>query len=69
VRNEFVVQVTGRVCQRPKGLENPSLPTGEIEVVAEDLVVLNEAKTPVFYINEDADVDEQLRSSGFGTAT
>jgi len=61
VRNEFVVQVTGRVCQRPKGLENPSLPTGEIEVVAEDLVVLNEAKTPVFYINEDADVDEQLR--------
>jgi len=61
VRNEFVVQVTGRVCQRPKGLENPTLPTGEIEVIAEDLVVLNEAKTPVFYINEDADVDEQLR--------
>jgi aspartyl-tRNA synthetase len=61
VRNEYVVQVDGVVRRRPAGLENPNLPTGEIEVVAERAEVLNEAKTPPFYINEDADVDEVLR--------
>ncbi len=61
LRNEFVVQVSGEVRQRPEGLENPSLPTGEIEVAAEDLVILNEAQTPVFYINEESEVDETLR--------
>jgi len=61
LRNEFVVQVTGEVRRRPEGLENASLPTGEIEVAAQALVILNEAKTPVFYINEESDVDETLR--------
>ncbi|MGC9361149.1 MAG: aspartate--tRNA ligase, partial [Anaerolineae bacterium] len=61
LRNEFVVQVSGEVKKRPEGLENPSLPTGEIEVAAKNLVVLNEAKTPVFYINDESEVDETLR--------
>ncbi len=60
-RNEYVVQVTGTVRQRPAGLANPNLPTGEIEVAAESAQILNEARTPPFYINEDADVDEALR--------
>ena len=61
VRNEYVVQVTGTVRPRPAGLANPNLPTGEIEVAAESAQILNPARTPPFYINEDADVDEALR--------
>ncbi len=60
-RNEYVIQVQGVVRPRPAGLTNANLPTGEIEVVAEAATVLNEARTPPFYINEDADVDEALR--------
>ncbi len=60
-RNEFVVQVTGLVRGRPAGLTNPNLPTGEIEVLATEAQILNEARTTPFYINEDADVDEALR--------
>ncbi|MFQ5933822.1 MAG: amino acid--tRNA ligase-related protein, partial [Dehalococcoidia bacterium] len=61
LRNEWVVQVEGRVAQRPKGTENPELATGEIEVVATEARVLNPSKTPPFYINEDVEVDESLR--------
>jgi aspartyl-tRNA synthetase len=61
IRNEYVVQITGRVHERPAGLTNPNLPTGDIEVVAEAAQVLNEARTTPFYINEDATVDEALR--------
>jgi aspartyl-tRNA synthetase len=61
VRNEYVLQVHGVVQARPEGLENPDLPTGEIEVVARQVKVLNPAKTPPFYIHEDAPVDEALR--------
>ena len=61
VRNEFVVRVTGTVRSRPEGMGNPQMPTGEIEVLAQDIEILNESKTPVFYINEDGEVDEALR--------
>ncbi|MGC8878840.1 MAG: aspartate--tRNA ligase [Anaerolineae bacterium] len=61
LRLEYVIQVKGQVCRRPPGMENPDLPTGEVEVVAEELSILNTAKTPPFYINEDAPVDEALR--------
>jgi aspartyl-tRNA synthetase len=61
LRNEYVVRVEGTVHQRPEGLANPNLPTGEIEVVADDVEILNEAKTPVFYLNDDSEVDEALR--------
>ena len=61
LRNEWVVQVTGHVGARPEGTENPNLPTGEVEVVADDATVLNESKTPPFYVNEEGEVDELLR--------
>ena len=61
LRSEFVVQVTGSVSLRPDGTQNPRLTTGEIEILAENLTILNTSETPPFYINEDVDVDENLR--------
>ena len=61
LRNEWVVKVQGQVNRRPEGTENPDLATGEVEVAADHLVVLNESKTPPFYVNEDSEVDELLR--------
>jgi len=63
VRNEYVVRVRGKVAQRPPGTENPRLPTGEIEVIADSAEILNQSKTPPFYINEDIEVEESLRLS------
>lgn len=61
VRNEYVVQVSGEVSHRPPGTENPSLPTGLIELVGEKCTILNTAKNPPFYINEEVEVEESLR--------
>lgn len=61
LRSEFVVSILGKVRQRPEGATNPNLATGEIEVVAQSLEILNGAKTPPFYIQDDVDVDETLR--------
>lgn len=61
VRSEFVVSILGRVRLRPEGSTNPNLPTGDIEIVAEQLEILNTAKTPPFYIQDDVDVDETVR--------
>ena len=61
MRGEYVVRVTGKVAPRPEGTENPKLPTGEIEVIASQAFILNSSKTPPFYINEDIEVDENLR--------
>ena len=61
MRSEYVVRVSGEVCPRPPGTENTKLPTGEIEVVAHDIVILNPSKTPPFYINEDSKIEEGLR--------
>ncbi|HIC89930.1 MAG TPA: aspartate--tRNA ligase, partial [Anaerolineae bacterium] len=61
VRNEYVLQVTGLVRRRPKGLENPEMPTGQIEVLAQETTVLNASRTPPFYINREDTVDEALR--------
>ena len=58
VRSEWVVQVSGRVTLRSDETINPNLPTGEIEVAVEDMTVLNESKTPPFYVNEESEVDE-----------
>ncbi len=60
-RSEWVVQVTGTVIRRPEGMENPDLPTGAIEVIADKVVVLNQAKTTPFYINKEEKVDEPVR--------
>ena len=61
LRNEWVVQVSGDIAARPEGTENPNIATGEIEVAAEQVKVLNESKTPPFYINEESEVDELIR--------
>lgn len=61
VRSEYVLAVKGQVRQRPKGTENLELPTGEIEIEIAEVRILNKAKTPPFYIEEDIDVDENLR--------
>src|SRR5574344_409026 len=50
---EFVIQVTGRVVER--SAKNPKMPTGDIEVAAETIVILNEAETPPFTIEENSD--------------
>lgn len=51
LRNEFVLKVTGEVSRRPDGNENPNLPTGEIEVIASDVVVLNESAPLPFQVS------------------
>jgi len=61
VRNEWVVQVEGVVQQRPAGMENPALPTGQVEVDADKIKVLNPARTPPFPINEETEVEEMIR--------
>ena len=61
MRNEYVVRVSGEVALRPPGTENPKLPTGDIEVIAQNADILNPSKTPPFYINEDTEVEENLR--------
>lgn len=61
LRSEFVVSILGKVRQRPEGANNLNMATGEIEVVAQSLEILNGAKTPPFYIQDDVDVDETLR--------
>ncbi len=61
LRSEFVVQISGAVSARPGGTENPKMPTGDVEVVVENAVILNTSKTPPFYINEDIDVNENVR--------
>jgi aspartyl-tRNA synthetase len=60
-RPEYVVAVTGRVRVRGAGLANPNMPTGEIEVVAQHCLLLNDAKTPPFSPAEDAPVNEEVR--------
>ena len=61
LRSEFVVAVTGQVRVRGEGLANSNLKTGEIEVVAESLTVLSEAKTTPFPIESDTTTSEDLR--------
>src|SRR5580700_10186998 len=60
-RPEYVVAVKGHVRRRGAGLENPNMLTGEIEVVADELFLLNEAKTPPFSPAEDAIANEEVR--------
>ena len=60
VRNEFVLRARGLVRKRPAGTENPSLPTGGVEIVCRSLEILNRSQTPPFQIDEE-DVNEELR--------
>ncbi len=61
LKNEFVVQLSGRVRCRPDGQANLKLKTGEIEVEGQVLKILNKTKPPPFDINKDLPVDESLR--------
>jgi aspartyl-tRNA synthetase len=62
LRSEWVVQIEGRVQERPDGMKNPNMSTGDIEVVATQVRVLNPSKTPPLYISkDDEEVDENLR--------
>jgi aspartyl-tRNA synthetase len=60
-RPEYVVAVKGHVRRREAGLENPNMPTGAIEVVADELLLLNDAKTPPFSPADDAIGNEEVR--------
>jgi len=60
-RGEYVLRVVGTVRARPEESINPDLPTGGIEVLAREVEILNPSKTPPFYIDSDAEVDETLR--------
>jgi aspartyl-tRNA synthetase len=61
VRSEYVLAVTGTVQKRAPGMENPEMKTGAIEVMASEIRLLNTAKTPPFYIRDEAEADEVLR--------
>jgi aspartyl-tRNA synthetase len=61
LRSEFVIGVRGRVRVRAQGLANPNLKTGEIEVTADELWILNDAKTTPFPIENDIATSEDLR--------
>ena len=60
LRSEFVIAVTGQVCERA-GAVNKNLATGEIEVIAEQLRILSESETPPFHIEENSKTKEELR--------
>ena len=61
LRSEWVVQVTGVVRARPDGMQNPDMSSGDVEVEAENMQILNQSDTPPFSISDDSDVDELLR--------
>ncbi len=61
IRNEFVLAVKGRVESRPEGMANPNLSTGEIDIEASELKILNESETPPFLIEAESDANEEIR--------
>ncbi|HYJ61038.1 MAG TPA: aspartate--tRNA ligase [Actinomycetota bacterium] len=61
LRGEWVVRVTGAVRERPEGMRNPALATGDVEIAAVVIEVLSEAQTPPFVIEDRAEADELLR--------
>lgn len=62
LREEWVVTIEGTVKERPESMRNADIPTGSVEIPAENIVVLNEAQTPPFPLDTDGlDIDEELR--------
>ena len=61
LRNEWVIQIKGKVIRRSDDTVNKDIPTGEIEIHVTELNILNESLTPPFYVNEETDVDESVR--------
>lgn len=60
-KSEYVVTATGVVVERPEDTYNPNLPTGEIEIFPTSVEILNKSKVPPFIIEDDIDVNEDLR--------
>jgi len=60
-RGEYVVKITGKVRLRSKETINPNVPTGEVEIVAESIAILNTAKVPPFQINTRDNLGEEVR--------
>jgi aspartyl-tRNA synthetase len=61
LRSEFVIEVKGTVAERPEGTVNPNLSTGDIEIRATGLTVLNPSKTPPFPVEDESEVSEALK--------
>ncbi|MBG9590240.1 aspartate--tRNA ligase [Cytobacillus firmus] len=61
IRNEFVLDIEGEVIAREEGTINENLKTGRIEIKAEKVTIINEAKTPPFVIDDKTDVSEDVR--------
>jgi aspartyl-tRNA synthetase len=61
LRSEYVISIEGKVRLRPEGTENPQLATGMIDVMVDNLVILNQAKTPPFPIKDNVDISEDIR--------
>jgi len=62
IRMEWVLQIEGIVQNRPEGMANPKMATGEVEVIAKNVIILNPSRTPPFMINTDNDLpDENMR--------
>lgn len=61
IRNEYVIAIRGEVRRRPEGMENPDLKTGEIEVFADELEIISEARTPPFVIDGTTEISEHIR--------
>ncbi|MHA6260307.1 aspartate--tRNA ligase [Sporosarcina sp. CAU 1771] len=61
VRNEFVLSITGKVIERADAQKNPNIETGSIEVQVDEVSIINKSKTPPFMIEDETDVNEELR--------
>ncbi|WP_318615146.1 aspartate--tRNA ligase [Sporosarcina sp. YIM B06819] len=61
LRNEYVVEITGKVIERQEGQKNPKVKTGSIEVQVDEVTIVNEAKNPPFMIEDETDVNEEIR--------
>jgi aspartyl-tRNA synthetase len=61
VRSEFVLRVCGTVRFRPAGTENPNLPTGQVEIVGENLEILNRAEALPFQVDDELELGEEIR--------
>ena len=61
IRSEYVLGVIGKVVQRPDNMVNSNMPTGDIEVLVDELKILNTAETPAFQIEENVETSESVR--------
>ncbi len=61
IRSEFVLVVRGRLARRDADVVNPNLPTGEVELVAQEVRILNTASTPPFAVEDEVEIDEAVR--------